>query len=138
MGLTVKQVAERVGMPSRTVRYYDRIGLVRAEERSSAGYRLYDDEQEGRLRFVLRAKRLGFSLDDIRALLAAAEGGCGATVPELHRLLGQKVADIDAQIAELTSFRERLIAYRDDKRASQHSCCSHGAFCGCLDDVPEP
>lgn len=135
---TVKQVADRIGMPSRTVRYYDVIGLVSPEARSAAGYRLYGAEQEGRLRFVRRAKRLGFSLDEIRGLLAAAQNGCGATVPELDRLLEQKVAEIDTKIAELSAFRARLIDYRAGKRMSGCSCCSDGAFCGCLDDVPEP
>jgi len=137
MGITVKDVADRVGMPSRTVRYYDHIGLVRAGERSAAGYRLYGAEEEGRLLFIRRAKRLGFSLDEIRGLLAAAEGGCGATIPELDRLLEHKVQEIDAKIADLTAFRDRLIGYRAGKRQSTRSCCSHGAFCGCLDDVPE-
>ena len=138
MSATVKQIADRVGMPSRTVRYYDRIGLVRADTRSEAGYRLYTHEDEGRLLFIRSAKRLGFSLDEIRGLLAAAEGGCGATVPELHRLLEHKVQEIDAKIAELAAFRDRLLAYRAGKALAQPSCCGTGAFCGCLDDVPEP
>jgi DNA-binding transcriptional MerR regulator len=138
MGITVKEVAERVGLPSRTVRYYDRIGLVRADERSAAGYRLYSAEELGRLRFVARAKRLGFSLDEIRGLIAAAERGCAATVPELERLLDEKVRQIEVKIAELTAFRDRLIEYRTGRRSSDGGRCGHGAFCGCLDDVPEP
>ena len=138
MSITVKQVAERVGLPSRTIRYYDRIGLVPADERSDAGYRLYGAEEEGRLLFVRSAKRLGFSLDEIRGLLAVAEGGCSATVPELHRLLEQKVDELDTKIAELTDLRDRLAAYRAGKQLSDRRCCRHGAFCGCLDDVPEP
>jgi DNA-binding transcriptional MerR regulator len=136
--LTVKQVADRVGTPSRTVRYYDSIGLVRADDRSATGYRLYGPEEEGRLLFVRRAKRLGFSLDEIRALLAAAQGGCGATEPELERLLEQKVEEIDARIAELAAFRDRLIDYRAGKHLSARNRCGHGTFCGCLDDVPQP
>ena len=138
MSATVKQVADRVGLPSRTVRYYDRIGLVRADARSEAGYRLYSHEDEGRLLFIRSAKRLGFSLEEIRDLLAAAEGGCGATVPQLHRLLDQKVQEIDAKIEELAAFRDRLVAYRAGKALTQPSCCGSGTFCGCLDDVPEP
>lgn len=138
MGITVKDVADRVGLPSRTVRYYDSIGLVRADERSPAGYRLYGAEDEARLRFILRAKRLGLSLGEIRGLMAAAEGGCKSTVPELERLLVHKVEEIDAKIAELTAFRDRLVQYRDAKRTSATGCCGHGQFCGCLDDVPEP
>lgn len=138
MGITVKDVADRVGLPSRTVRYYDSIGLVRADERSPAGYRLYGAEDEARLRFILRAKRLGLSLGEIRGLMAAAEGGCGSTVPELERLLVHKIEEIDAKIAELSAFRDRLVQYRDAKRPSATRCSGHGRFCGCLDDVPEP
>lgn len=138
MSVTVREVAERVGLPSRTVRYYDRIGLVPADERSTSGYRLYGPEGEARLRFIRHAKTLGFSLDEIRHLMAAAESGCDSTVPELERLLDQKLAEIDAKIAEFAAFRERLIAYRAEKRAHHRGSCRGGAFCNCLDDVPEP
>lgn len=139
MGITVKQVAERVGLPSRTVRYYDRIGLVSAGDRSEAGYRLYSPADEGRLRFIRQAKLLGLSLDEIRGLMAAADGGgCNGTLPELERLLERKVEQVDARIAELQAFRDRLTAYAVDKRPSGAHSCGHGRFCGCLDDVPEP
>ncbi len=132
----VKQIADRVGLPSRTVRYYDRIGLVSPGDRSETGYRLYGPEEEGRLRFVKQAKQLGFSLEDIRGLMAAAERGCcGDVLPELDRLLAEKVSEVDAKIAELSAFRERLVAYRDGK-GSGCGCAGHGAFCGCLADAP--
>ncbi len=134
---TVKQVAERVGLPERTVRYYDRIGLVSAKVRSPSGYRLYSPEEEGKLRFVRRAKTLGFSLDEIRGLMAAADrGSCGEVGPELERLLEDKVLQIDTRIAELSEFRDRLRAYAAGK-GSGCGCQDHGAFCGCLDDVPQ-
>ncbi len=137
MASTVKEVAERVGLPSRTVRYYDRIGLVCAEERSTAGYRLYSREDEGKLRFVRQAKGLGLTLEEIRGLIAAAERGCcGQVLPELGRLLEEKVREIDARIAELTAFREQLVAYGAGKGPTC-GCQSGGAFCGCLDDVPQ-
>jgi DNA-binding transcriptional MerR regulator len=138
MGMTVKQVARRVGLATPTVRYYDRIGLVCAEERSPAGYRLYSRADEGRLQFIRRAKLLGLSLDEIRELMAVAEGGCDATMPELERMMDRKVAEIDAKIEELQALRARLVEYRAGKRASARNGCGHGAFCGCLNDVPEP
>ena len=135
-GLTVKQVAERVGLPSRTIRYYDRIGLVRAGERTPAGYRLYSPKEEGQLRFVGRAKALGFSLQDIRGLLAAADrGSCGEVMPELDRLLAEKLEEIDHRITELSAFRDRLQSYAAGKSGGCGND-EHGAFCGCLDDVP--
>lgn len=136
MGRTVKQVAEVVGLPSRTVRYYDRIGLVSPEERSQAGYRLYDAEDEGKLRFVRQGKALGFSLKEIGELMTAAESGCcGEVVPALQALLEDKVSSVDERIAELRSFRERLVAYQAGKR-SGCGCTGDGAFCGCLSDAP--
>jgi DNA-binding transcriptional MerR regulator len=135
---TVKQVAVRVGLPERTVRYYARIGLVSPQARSTAGYRLYGPEEVGKLQFVRQAKALGFSLEEIRGLIAAAERGCcGQVVPELHRLLDEKVAEIDARIAELGAFRERLVAYRVG-RAAACGCQGHGPFCCCLDAAPLP
>jgi DNA-binding transcriptional MerR regulator len=135
---TVKQVAQRVDLPSRTVRYYDSIGLVSPQTRSEAGYRLYGPEDEGRLHFVRQAKRIGFSLDEIRELIAAAQRGCcGELVPELERLLADKVVQVDAQIADLHAFRGRLTAYQAG-RGSGCGCSGHGAFCGCLNDAPSP
>lgn len=135
--MTVKQVAERVGLPSRTVRYYDRIGLVAAEERTAAGYRVYSPEEEGKLRFVRQAKALGLSLEEIRGLIEAAERGCcGQVMPELDRILEDKVAEIDTRIAELSALRDRLVAYTADKESGGGGCRQHGAFCTCLEDVP--
>ncbi len=138
MSLTVTQLARSVGIPSPTVRYYDRIGLLRPERRSDSGYRLYSPADEGRLRFIRRAKLLGLSLDEIRELLVAAEGGCGSTLPELDRLLDRKLLEIDVTIAELNALRDRLVAYRAGKDTETRACCGHGTFCGCLDDVPDP
>ncbi|MGH2841880.1 MAG: MerR family transcriptional regulator [Solirubrobacteraceae bacterium] len=129
-------MADRVGLSSRTVRYYDQIGLVQPGQRSPAGYRLYRREDEEKLQFVRQAKALGFSLADIRGLIAAAErSGCREVVPEVERLLDKKVAEIDAKVAELRSFRKRLVDYRTGTR-SGCGCAGHGAFCTCLNDAP--
>jgi len=109
---TVKDTAARVGLPSRTLRYYDSVGLV-SPPRTAAGYRIYGPEDEGKLRFVRRARTLGFSLQQIRELIALAERGSGSElVPEVERLLDDKLAAIDAQLAELAAFRGRLVAFR--------------------------
>ena len=130
---TVKDTAARVGLPSRTLRYYDRIGLV-CPPRTPAGYRVYGPEDEARLRFVRRAKTLGFSLEEIRELLAIAEGGLSPeAVPELERLLDAKIAAIDAQVAELGAFRERLVAFRSAGGSGAGGGSSHDVFFGGLD-----
>jgi DNA-binding transcriptional MerR regulator len=132
---TVKDTAARVGLPSRTLRYYDRIGLV-SPPRTPAGYRIYGPEDEGRLRFVRRAKTLGFSLDEIRDLIAIAErGSCSEVVPEVERMLDERIAAIDEQVSELGAFRERLVVFRAGG-ASGCGCSGHEAFCGCLNGAP--
>ncbi len=134
---TVKDTAARVGLPSRTLRYYDRIGLV-CPPRTASGYRVYGPEDEGRLRFVRQAKTLGFSLDEIRELLRVAERGrCSEVVPEVERLLDEKIAAIDGQMADLGTFRERLVAFRAGRDSSGCGCSGHGAFCGCLNDADD-
>ena len=109
---TVKVTAALVGLPSRTLRYYDRIGLV-CPPRTASGYRVYGPREERLLRFVRRAKTLGFSLEQIRELIAVAEGGSSSEViPEIERLLDEKIVAIDAQLDELSAMRERLVAFR--------------------------
>ena len=111
----VKDTAARVGLPARTLRYYDRIGLV-CPPRSAAGHRVYGPEDEDRLRFVRRAKALGFSLEEIGELLALAERGHSSKAAvEAERLLDAKIAAIDAQVAELGALRERLVTVLGDR-----------------------
>jgi len=124
---TVKDTAARVGLPSRTLRYYDSVGLV-SPPRTAAGYRIYGPEDEGKLRFVRRARTLGFSLQQIRELIAVAErGSCSELVPEVERLVDDKLAAIDAQLAELAAFRGRLAAFRAGGGSS-----GYDALCRCL------
>lgn len=109
VGQTVKEVAERVGLPDRTVRYYDLIGLVPAR-RSPRGYRLYGPEQERTLCFVRDARRLGFSLDEIRVLVPAIvdHDRGGELAPEIDRLLGRRLDQIEVCLGELRALRELL------------------------------
>lgn len=134
---SVKETAARVGLPSRTLRYYDRIGLV-CPPRTASGYRAYGPEEEGRLRFVRQAKALGLALEEIRDLIAVAERGCcSEVVPEVERLLDEKIAAIDEQMTELGAFRERLVTFRTG-RGRDCGCGRGDAFCGCLDDAMSP
>lgn len=115
---TVKDTAARVGLPSRTLRYYDRIGLV-CPPRTAAGYRVYGPKEEGTLRFVRRAKTLGFSLQQIRELIEIAERGPSSeVVPEVERLLDEKIVAIDEQMDELGALRDRLVAFRANGAAA--------------------
>ena len=99
-GLQRAELARRTGANLETVRYYEKVGLLPPPPRTASGYRSYDDTHEQRLGFVLRARELGFSLDEIRALLRLAderEQPCA----EASLLAVTHLADVRAKIADL-------------------------------------
>src|SRR5215469_8759579 len=105
--LTIGTVAKRAGVPIDTIRYYEREGLLPEPLRRASGYRSYNDTAIDRLRFIRRAKDLGFTLDEIRDLLAlSADRHRG--VKAVKERAQQRLASIDARIAELTRIRQGL------------------------------
>ncbi|HTK16336.1 MAG TPA: MerR family DNA-binding transcriptional regulator [Acidimicrobiia bacterium] len=107
--LRISELADAVGIAPSTVRYYERIGLVPEPERTASGYRVYTREAEARLRFIVRGKRLGLSLEQIGELLGVWNGeNCAATQEHLRRFLDEKQTQITADIAELQSFSAQL------------------------------
>lgn len=112
--LTVSQMGRRTGVSPDTLRYYERIGLIPPPDRSAAGYRLYDEAAEDRIRFIKRAQRFALSLDAIRELLAVRERGacpCGHT----RSLLEEKVASLDEQLASLQQLRADIVNMIDNE-----------------------
>ena len=107
--LTIGQAAQHAGLTSDTIRYYERLRLVKRAPRSGSGYRLYDDRAVDRLRLVRRARLLGFSLDEIRLLFRQTSGAQCATVRDL---LERKIAELDRRISTTIAFRDELQAYR--------------------------
>ena len=80
--LTIGQLAARTGVTAETIRYYERAGVVPRAVRDGAGhYRRYDEADAERLRFIRRARELGFSLDEVRELLSLALGSDPACTP---------------------------------------------------------
>ena len=107
-GRTIAKAASAAGVNVETVRYYERRGLIE-QPRSPGGYRTYPDETVRRVRFVKRAQRLGFSLREIRELLALRAGRT-STSGSVRRKAEAKVAEIDAKIRELRAMRKALEA----------------------------
>jgi MerR family transcriptional regulator, copper efflux regulator len=103
--LSIGQIAEQAGVAVDTVRYYERNGLMTPAGRLASGYRRYGISELRRLRFIRRAKGLGFTLDDIRALLALSDE---RDVAEVKRAAQRKLYDIDHRIAELQRVRAGL------------------------------
>lgn len=120
--LTIGKLASATGTKVETVRYYERVGLIDRPSRTEGNYRSYRPEDLERLRFVRRTRDLGFSLDEVRALLdlaAQRDRDCG-TVDELAT---RHLTEIDRKIADLTALRREL--------ASVISSCEGGTVADC-------
>jgi DNA-binding transcriptional MerR regulator len=108
---TISLLAQRFGVRADTLRYYDRLGLLRPTGRSSAGYRLYDETAVERLRFIRGAQRMGLRLSDVRELLEVRDRGqcpCGHT----KVLVQRRLAEVNAEIRQLTAVRRQLVALK--------------------------
>lgn len=106
--LKIGEVAVSSGLPVKTIRYYEEIGLLSPTvERSQTGYRLFDEQVLNRLAFIKRAQALGLSLNEIRDILGVRDQGelpCG----EVKQHLQDKVQAINEQINVLVTLRSEL------------------------------
>lgn len=134
--LRIGEIAKSAGVDVQTVRWYERVGLLRHAPRSAGGYRLYDQADTERLGLIRQAKTLGLSLGEIQRTLELLDEACCDDVrPEVVALLGAKIAAIDARISELQTLRERLAVRQQlvleasrDKDA-QASCTPSSCVC---------
>jgi MerR family transcriptional regulator, copper efflux regulator len=105
--LSIGKVARRAGVGVETIRFYERQGLLTAPIRKESGYRLYSEQALGRLRFIRRAKELGFSLREIKELLQVRRNS-SAPCEDVCGKAKAKIANIEEKIAVLTKMRETL------------------------------
>jgi MerR family mercuric resistance operon transcriptional regulator len=105
--MTIGQLARRAGVGVETVRFYERRGLLATPARKTSGYRLYGEEVVGRLRFIRRAKELGFSLKEVAELLALRVEP-DTTCAEVRRRAEGKIADIEDRIQTLQRMKQAL------------------------------
>src|ERR1700746_1775198 len=106
-GLTIGQLAEQAHVNRETVRYYERRRLLQRPSRSIAGYRVFSDDALRRLRFIRHAKMLGFSLEEIKELLALRIDSID-TCYRVRERAQVKIADIERKIAALQQMRRAL------------------------------
>lgn len=132
-GYRISQLAERVGVPATTLRYYEAQGLLPAR-RTAAGYRVYDDTDVERVRFLVTAKSLGLPLSRIRDLLRVwHEGMCRDVRDERTPLLHDRIVEAGHRITELEAFRDHLteaLARLDALPARDTPCDPTCAFLG--------
>ena len=135
--LTVSQLARATGMPAKTIRYYEQIGVLPAPRRSTAGYRQYSRHDVHRLLFIRRARALGLSLANLKELAAELDSGeCLTMRPRLHVLVGEQLRTVQRQIAEFQLLERQLTQVL--QRLQTAAPANHADGCRCLDsDTPE-
>lgn len=104
----IGELAERTGVPAKTIRYYEDIGLVAPPSRDANGYRRYSDRDAAVLRFVQRARSLGFPVKDVAALLTLWHDRARAS-GDVRTLAIEHVERIDAKVRELQAMRAALV-----------------------------
>ena len=106
--IRVGELSRRTGCNIETVRFYERIELLPRPARNASRYRLYEDSDVDRLTFVRRARELGFTLNEVRALLALSADQAETTCTQVRDLAAGHLADIRAKIADLRAMERAL------------------------------
>lgn len=105
--MNIGEVASRSGVPAKTIRYYEEIELIRSAHRAANGYRSYTDDDVHTLRFVARARNLGFTVEECRSLLALYRDKSRASA-DVKRIAEGHIAEIEGRIEELRSMQATL------------------------------
>ncbi|MEV6224537.1 MerR family transcriptional regulator [Nocardia fluminea] len=131
-GMRTSELAAAAGVNAQTLRYYERRGLLAEPDRSLGGHRLYSEQAITVLRVIKAAQRLGFTLDEVAELLAATQfGKRRRTDAGLQIRAAEKLAEVDAKLAELTAVRDTL-------RAALAAGCNDLLACSEIPTCPVP
>ncbi|GAB3015748.1 MerR family DNA-binding protein [Bowmanella dokdonensis] len=109
--MQVAQLAQTLNISRDTVRYYVRIGLISPERGAENGYKHFSKQDVKRLRFILSARGLGFSLDDIKQLLADADTG-QSPCPHARELIDQHLVQMERRLADMQQMLKQMKAAR--------------------------
>jgi DNA-binding transcriptional MerR regulator len=129
--MLIGELAADAGVPAKTIRFYEQAGLMPAPPRTTAGYRDYPPGALDRLAFIRHAQVTGFTLAEIRSVLAIRDSGdppCG----HVATLIGQHLAQVERHIAELTRTRDVLIALQRRAAAINPADCAEPEICSIL------
>ncbi|MGI4719412.1 MAG: MerR family transcriptional regulator [Janthinobacterium lividum] len=104
---TIGQLASAAQTPAATIRYYEKIGLLLAPSRSGGNYRQYDDEDLSRLAFVRRAREIGFTVEQVRSLLAFSDQRDDDCC-KVMAMTAEHLKTVEKKIADLVLLKEQL------------------------------
>jgi len=132
--MRIGELAERHGVTTKTVRFYEASGLLPAPARTPSGYRSYDDEDARRLAFIKTAQRLGLSLDEIKEILAFRDRG-ERPCRHVAGVLERQVQDLDRRIGEMRTLRDELQELQARAAAQGAGGGPDGDYCGVIEHV---
>jgi len=126
--MNIGEAADHSGVPAKTIRYYEEIGLIQPALRASNNYRHYDETRIRTLQFLKRARSLGFTIEECRELLSLYQDRSRSSA-DVKRIAQQRVDHINQKIAELEGMRDTL----ENLIADCHG--DHLPDCPILDDL---
>ena len=135
--MKVSELARQAGVTAETVRHYTREGLLRPERNPDNGYQLYDETDLERLRFIQRARTLGFGVAEIREILEQADQG-DSPCPLVRDLLASRLPEIRARIRELEALASRMEQALDAWAEMPDGTPDGHSLCRLIESFPEP
>ncbi len=120
--MMIGEVAHLSGVPSKTIRYYESVGLIRPASRRDNNYRTYDHQDVEFLRFIQRARSLGFSLQEVHQLIALYRDRKRSS-RDVKRLALRHVDDLNHKIGELTKIRNVILELANKCRGDERPEC---------------
>jgi MerR family copper efflux transcriptional regulator len=117
----IGEVTRRLNISADTLRYYEKINMLPPIYRNASGLRSYCDKDLSRIKFIKRAQRMGFSLEEISQLLIFREAPQQAK-PEIRKMAGDKLSDIEIQLQELQVLKNELTLLVNLCTGSKEGC----------------
>ncbi len=134
--MLIGELAAKAGLPAKTIRFYEQAGLIPAPPRTPAGYRDYPPGAFDRLAFIANAQVAGFTLAEIRSVLAIRDSG-DPPCRHVATLIGLHLAQVERRIAELTRTHDVLIDLQRRAAAINPADCPEPEICSIL-TAPRP
>lgn len=129
--LKIGEVARRAGVGVETLRFYERSGLLDRPARTEGGYRLYDSRALRTLEFIKRAQSLGFTLEEIKRIIAESRAG-QRPCAEVRETVRRRLAELDEQMAQIRLYRNALAT---TLRQWDEKGFADGDFCGLIESA---
>ncbi len=126
--LRIGELAKATGTTTKTLRFYEESGLLPPADRLASGYRDYAEDAVGRIGFIHRGQAAGLTLAQIRQILKIREHG-QAPCSHVQGLLGARLGELDAQIAELLALRETISQLHAKASEPEPDSCSADQVC---------